>query len=107
VYDRVVHAVLNRIRMREPLDNAALAAAQADLDAQATQVEGLAAIQVLRTEEGDLVVLVFGDDEAALERTREQLGNTFMRKHVIPRADGPPDRAVTEVVLSYQRDTVA
>jgi hypothetical protein len=107
VYDRVVHAVLNRIRMREPLDNAALAAAQADLDAQATEVEGLAAIQVLRTEEGDLVVLVFGDDEAALERTREQLGNTFMRKHVIPRADGPPDRAVTEVVLSYQRDTVA
>ena len=58
MYDRAVHAVLNRIRMREPLDDAALAAAQNDLDAQATEVEGLAAIHVLRTEEGDLVVLV-------------------------------------------------
>jgi hypothetical protein len=93
--------------MREPLDDAALAAAQADLDAEATEVEGLAAIQVLRTEDGDLVVLVFGDDEAALERTRERLGNAFMRKHVIPRAEGPPERAVTEVILSYQRAPVA
>jgi hypothetical protein len=76
--------------VREPLDDAALAAAQEDLDEQASAVEGLAAVQVLSTEEGDLVVLVFGDDEAALERTREQLGNSFMRKHVIPHADGPP-----------------
>src|SRR5256885_2273509 len=44
---------------REPLDGAALAAAQADLDAEATEVEGLAAVQVLRTEDGDLVVLGF------------------------------------------------
>jgi hypothetical protein len=91
--------------MREPLDDAALAAAQEDLETQAREVEGLAAIQVLRTEGGDLVVLVFGDDEAALERTREQMGNTFMREHVIPRADGPPEREVTDVVLSYQRAT--
>jgi hypothetical protein len=50
---------------------------------------------------------VFGDDEAALERTREHLGNTFMRKHVIPHAAGPPERAITEVVLNYQRPPAA
>jgi hypothetical protein len=93
--------------MREPLDDAALAAAQEDLDEQASEVEGLSAIQVLSTEEGDLVVLVFGDDEAALERTREQLGNSFMRTHVIPHADGPPERAITKVILSYQRAPAA
>jgi hypothetical protein len=98
-----VHAVLNQIRMREPLDDAALQAAQSDLDRQAAQIEGLAAFQVLQTDENDLVVLVFGDDEAALERTRQQLGNAFMREHVIPHADGPPERKVTKVVLSYQR----
>jgi hypothetical protein len=98
-----MHAVINRIPLREPLDDAALAAAQDDLDAQAAQVDGLAAIHVLRTRDDELVVLVFGDDEAALDRTREQLGNAFMREHVIPHAAGPPERIVTEIVLSYQR----
>jgi hypothetical protein len=102
-----MHAVLNRIRMREPLDDATLSAAQRDLDDQAAQIEGLAALQVLQTDESDLVVLVFGDDEAALERTRQQLGNAFMREHVIPYAAGPPERAVTKVILSYQRDFAA
>jgi GrpB-like predicted nucleotidyltransferase (UPF0157 family) len=107
MYDRAVYAVLNRIRLREPLDDAALSVAQRDLDVQAAQVEGLSAIQILQTDEGDLVVLVFGDDEAALERTREQIGNTFMREHVIPHADGPPERTITKVILSYQRAPIA
>ena len=51
-------------------------------------------------------MLVFGDDEAALERTRVQLGDTFMREHVIPHADGPPERTIAEVVLSYKRASV-
>jgi hypothetical protein len=102
-----MHAVLSRIRLREPLSDAALAAAQRDLDAQAVQVEGLAAIHALRTDGGHLVVLVFGDDEAALERTRVQMGNTFMREHVMPHADGQPERTIAEVVLTYERASVA
>jgi hypothetical protein len=98
-----MHAVVNRIRLREPLDDAALAAAQRDLDARAVQVEGLAVIHVMRIGEGELVVLVFGDDEVALERTRTEMGNTFMREHVNPHADGQPERAIAEVVLTYQR----
>jgi hypothetical protein len=103
VYDGAVHAVVNRIRLREPLDDAALLAAQRDLSARAAQVEGLAAIRVLRTADGDLIVLVFGDDEAALERIRTEIGNTWMREHVVPHADGPPERTVAEVVLTYER----
>jgi len=98
-----MHAVVNRIRLREPLDDAALDAAQRDLIATAAHVEGLAAVHVLRTGEGDLVVLVFGDDEAALERTRTELGNAWMREHVVPHADGPPARTVAEVVVRYER----
>jgi hypothetical protein len=98
-----VHAVVNRISLSSPLDDAELAAAQSDLQEQAAQVEGLEAIHVLRAEDGDLILLIFGDDEAALDRTRDQLGNAFMRRHIIPHAAGPPNRAVTEIVLSYQR----
>jgi hypothetical protein len=98
-----MHAVVNRVPLREPLDEAALAAAQRDLDAQAVRVDGLAGLHVLSIGEHELVVLVFGDDEAALERTRAEMGNTFMREHVMPHADGPPERAIAEVVLTYQR----
>jgi hypothetical protein len=96
-------AVVNRIRLREPLADAELAAAQLDLDALAVGVEGLAAIHILRVGEDELVVLVFGEDEAALERTRTELGNGFMRAHIIPHADGPPERALADVVISYER----
>jgi hypothetical protein len=103
MYDPAVHAVVNRIRLREPLDDAALAVAQRDLESQASQVDGLAAIHVLRTDEGDLVVLVLGDDVAALERTREHMGNAFMREHIMPHAASAPERTISEIVLSYER----
>ncbi len=102
-----MHAVVNRIPLREPLDDAELAAAQAELQEQAAQVQGLAAIHALRTDDGDLLLVIIGDDEAALDRTRDQLGNAFMRRHVIPHAAGPPNRTVTEVILSYQRPTAS
>jgi hypothetical protein len=35
------------------------------------------------------------------------MGDDFMRKHMIPRPDGPPERAVMRVALSYQRASVA
>jgi hypothetical protein len=72
-------------------------------DAQAVEVERLSAIQVLHIDDGDLVVLVFGHDASALERARVHLVSTFMREHVIPHADGAPERTITKVVLSYER----
>ena len=98
-----MHAVVNRISLREPLDDAELSAAQSDLQEQAREVQGLSAIHVLRTDGGELLLVIIGDDEAALDRTRDQLGNAFMRRHIIPHAAGPPSRTVTEVILSYQR----
>jgi hypothetical protein len=98
-----MHTVVNRIPLREPLSEAELAAAQRDLNALAPSVEGLEAIHLLRTDGGDLIVLVFGADADALERTREELGNAWMRQYVIPHAAGPPERTVAELLLGWQR----
>ena len=98
-----MHAVISRIRLREPLDDATLATAQRDLDAQAATVPGLRAIHAFRGDDDELTLLILGDDEAALDRTREELGNTWMRTYVIPHAAGPPDRRVVEAVLSWER----
>ena len=98
-----MHAVVSRIQLREPLGAEELLAAQRDLHALASTVEGLAAIHLLRTDDGDLIVLVLGDDAAALERTRAELGNRFMNTYVIPHAAGPPERVVAEAIVSYER----
>ena len=98
-----MHAVVNRIQLREPLSDEEIAAAQRDLTAMAATIEGLAAAHMLRTAEGDLIVLVFGDDEATLDRARDALGNSMMRTYVIPHAAGPPERTVAEAIVSYER----
>lgn len=98
-----MHAVVNRIQLREPLTAEELEAAKRDLVEVAAAVQGLSAMHVLRTEGNELIMLVFADDEMALERTRVQLGNSWMRQHVIPHAAGPPDRTIGERVITYQR----
>lgn len=98
-----MHAVVNRIPLREPLRADELERAQRDLDAAAGGIEGLLAVHVLAVGDDELIVLVFGEDEDALDRTREQLGNAFIREHVIPHAAGPPERTVGKAVLTYRR----
>jgi len=102
-----MQAVVNRISLSDPLGDQEIAAALSDLQEQAAQVPGLSAIHARRTEEGDILLVIIGDDEAALERTREQLGTPFMSRCIIPHAAGPPNRTVTEVILSYQRSPEA
>lgn len=98
-----MHAVVNRIQLGEPLTDEDLAAARRDLATAAPAIQGLAALHILRTDDGDLLVLVLGDDEDALERTRTKLGNTWMREHVIPHAAGAPERTVAEALITYER----
>ncbi len=98
-----MHAVISRIQLREPLTREQIVATQRDVDGAAGAVDGLAAIHILRTEDGDLVVLVLGEDQDALDRTRDVLGNALMRKHVIPHAAGPPERTIAEALVSWER----
>jgi len=107
MYAGAMHAVVNRIQLREPLSVEEVAAAQADLTALAGTIEGLAAVHMLRTGEGDLIVLVIGDDADALERTRTELGNSLKRRYVIPHASGPPERTVAEAIITYERAPAA
>lgn len=43
-----MHAVINRIRLAEPLDEGVFAAAQRELPPQAAQIEGLSAVSYER-----------------------------------------------------------
>jgi hypothetical protein len=99
-----VHAVVNRIRLKTPIDPEVFAAAQRELPPRAAQIEGLRAFHLLRSGEHDLIVIVIGDHQEAIERMRTEIGNDWMRAHVIPHAAEPPERLVGEAVVSFERD---
>lgn len=98
-----VHAVVNRIRLREPLPARVFADAHRDLEPRVQAMDGLHSIHLIRAGDDQLVVVILAETEAALERTREEIGNEWMRANVIPYAAGPPERVTGEVAASLER----
>ena len=98
-----MHAVVNRIRLKEPIADEAFREAETQMPARAAAVDGLRAVRLIRAGD-ELLVVILADHEAALEAFRESFGNAWMRENVIPHAAGPPERLVGEVVASYDRD---
>jgi len=98
-----VHAVVNRIHLKSPIAPEVFAAAQRDIPPRAARIDGLRAFHVLRVGDDELVVLVIGDSEDALDRMRAEIGNDWMRENVVPHVAAPPDRMVGEAVVSFER----
>lgn len=98
-----MHAVVNTIALKQPLDESVFEAAQRDMPARIADVDGIQAVHMIRTGETELVLVIVGDDEAALDRMRDAVGNEWMQENVVPNAAAPPSRAVGEVVVSYRR----
>ncbi len=98
-----MHAVVNTIALERPLDESVFEAARREMPERIAAVEGIEAVHMIRTGETELVLVIVGDDEAALDRMRDAVGNEWMRANVIPNAAAPPARAVGEVVVSYRR----
>lgn len=92
-----MRAVVNRVELKELIpDEAFDVSALVD---KARAIEGFGSIQMIRLEEA-LVLLITGEDDAAIGRIRDGVGNDWMRENVIPHAAGPPDRHVGDLVVS-------
>lgn len=98
-----MHAVVNTVALERPIDDSVWEAARRDLTPQIASVEGVQSVQIVRTGEREIVIVIVGEDEAALDRMRDAIGNEWMRANVIPNAAGPPQRAVGEVLVHFQR----
>ncbi len=96
-------AVVSQVQLKEALPDDALAASVEDLSARVRTIEGFQGLQVVRIGGDRLVLVITGDDEAALDRIRDEAGNAWMREHVVPRAAGPPDRQVGDVLVDIPR----
>ena len=102
-YDRPVHVVVNRVRLKEPIDDAVFEAAQREMPARVSEITGIRSFHVARAGDEELLVVIVGDDEDAIDRMRDEVGNEWMRANVVPHAASPPDRVVGEVVAVFER----
>ena len=93
-----MHAVVNTIALQRPLEDAVFEAAQRELPERVAAIEGIRAVHMIRTGETELVLVIVGDDEAALDRMRDAVGDEWMRENVFrtprPAATGARRSAV-------------
>jgi hypothetical protein len=98
-----MHAVINRLRLKRPIDPEVFAAARRDLVPRVARVAGIAAFHVVQVADDELVVVILGDDGAALERLRDEAGNAWMTENITPHLAAGTERQVGESVVAYTR----
>ena len=98
-----MHVVVNRIRLKSPIGDEVFALAQRDIPPRAAEIGGLEAFYFLRVGDDELVVVIVGDSEEAIDRMRAEIGNDWMRENVMPLAAAPPDRMVGVAAVSFER----
>jgi hypothetical protein len=98
-----MHAVVNRIRLKGPMDDEVYAAAQRDLPDSVARIDAIRAFYLVRCGDDDLLVVILGDSQEAIDQMRAEIGNDWMRENIVPHAASPPDRLAGEIVAAYER----
>ncbi len=99
-YDPAVHAVVNHLRFREPIDPALFAGAKQDLAAQMRTITRFEAFHVIQTSDRDAVLVIMGENAETLDRIATEAGSPWMRPNVVPLPADPPDRQLGPVITS-------
>jgi len=95
-----MHAVVNTLRFKDPVDPALFPRAERELADQMRAFEGFQGFRVVQTADDQVVLVIFADAPEVLDRIASQLGNTWMGANVAPLLDGPTDRRIGPIIAS-------
>jgi hypothetical protein len=74
--------MVNRIRLKEPIDDEVFAAAQRDLPDRIAGIDGIRTFRLALCANDELLVVIVGDSAESLDRIRVEIGNDWMRDNV-------------------------
>jgi hypothetical protein len=97
-----MHAVVNQLHFREPVDPALFVRAQSDLAPQERAIDGFKGFHLVQTSETEAILVIFGDDADTLDRIATEVGSPWMRANVVPQPASPPERHLGQVVASAE-----
>ena len=96
-------AVVNHLHFKEPIDVALFADAERDLVPQMRAITGFRGLEVVQTSEHDVILVILGDSVEVLDQIATEVGSPWMREHVLPLLDGPPQRHIGPSIASSLR----
>ena len=93
-----MHAVVNHLRLREPLPESVLRSAREDALPR-MRAAGCRSFQLVRVDDLHWILLIAADDRETLDEMARTLGGPWMNEHVVPLLASPTERSVGEIVV--------
>lgn len=94
-----MHAVINHLRFKDPIDPALLIRAE-ELAPQMRRIEGFRGFSIVQVADDHAVLVIMGDDGEVLDRLATEVGSPWMRENVLPLLASPPQRHLGPVIAS-------
>lgn len=95
-----MHAVINTLRFKASVDPTLFERAEREMADQMRAIDGFQGFRVVQVADDQVVLVIFADTAATLDRMASALGNTWMGANVTPLLDGPPERRIGPVIGS-------
>jgi hypothetical protein len=95
-----VHVVVNHLRLREPLQDATVEAAQTGM--QLVVDAGALSARVAQVDETHLILILEFSSAEDADRIAQEVGGPWMRENIRPLLAGDTDRSVGEVIASAE-----
>jgi hypothetical protein len=93
-------AVVNHLHFREPPDPALFARAQTEVVPMARSIEGFLGLHIVEAAPDHFILVIFGEDAAALDRVATEVGSPWMTANVASLLASPPERHLGPLVAS-------
>jgi hypothetical protein len=97
-----VHVVVNHLRLRDPLSEQTVQAAEAGM--RLVVEAGGSRGQVLKVDDRHLILILEFPSAEEADRVAREVGGPWMREHIRPLLAGDTERHVGEVIASTDRD---
>jgi hypothetical protein len=95
-----MHAVVNKLTLAKPLDEALIQKVESDLVPRMRAQKGFSGMQIVRVTDAEAILLVFFETREALDELSRSVAAPWFADNVRPYLGGPVQRSVGEVVSS-------